>query len=427
MKSRLAYGRGILELDLQGIDADIIEPRHRSGLPDEKEAVVAALHNPVEARPLEEWLSPGSHVCISFTDGTRATPNNRIIPWLLEYIHHHGVRRENIVLLNQVGTHRPNTRDELKQILTPEVVEQYRVINHEPNNRDALVQLGVTRTGVPALVNRLFVEADVRIATGFIEPHLFAGFSGGVKNIVPGLAGQEIVMHNHGYQNLLDPQATFGITEGNPLWEELRDIALRTGPVFLLNVALNNDREITGVFAGDLLESHKAGCEFVRSSAMQSVDEPYDVVITTNSGYPLDQNLYQSVKGMSAAARIVAHGGTIILAAECREGFPSGSAYERLLRNSAGPAELLQHLRDAERPFPDQWQAQIQALILNRAEILLYSQMSDEDVRAAHLSPCHDIVREVRKIFESGKPDVRVAILPQGPLTIPYLSQEVII
>ena len=148
-------------------------------------------------------MSPGSHVCISFTDGTRATPNNRLIPWLLEYLHQYGVRRENIVLLNQVGTHRPNTQDELKQILTPEIVEQYRVINHEPNNRDALVQLGVTRTGAPALVNRLFVEADVRIATGFIEPHLFAGFSGGVKNIVPGLAGQETVMHNHGYRNLL--------------------------------------------------------------------------------------------------------------------------------------------------------------------------------------------------------------------------------
>ncbi|MGA2624247.1 MAG: nickel-dependent lactate racemase [Bacteroidota bacterium] len=426
MRSRLAYGPGMLELDLQGIDADIIEPRHNAGLPDEKEAVVAALHNPVGTRPLESWLNPSCRICISFTDGTRATPNNRLIPWLLEYLHRYGVQRENIKLLNQVGTHRANTRDELKEILTPEIVEKYQVINHEPNNREALVQLGVTRSGAPALVNRHFVEADVRIATGFIEPHLFAGFSGGVKNIIPGLAGQETVMHNHGYRNLLDPHATFGVTEGNPLWEELRDIALRTGPVFLLNVALNNDRHITGVFAGDLLESHKVGCEFVRSSAMQRVDEQYDVVITTNSGYPLDQNLYQSVKGMSAAARIVAHGGTIILAAECREGFPAGSAYERLLRNSAGPAELLQHLRDADRPFPDQWQAQIQALILQRAEILLYSQMSDEDVRAAHLSPCHDIARVVRRIFESGKPDARVAILPQGPLTIPYLAQEVI-
>src|SRR6185295_10839966 len=197
-----------------------------------------------------EWLNPGSRVCIVFTDITRATPNDRLIPWLLEYLA--GAPRENITLLNALGTHRPNTRAELEQLLTPAIVQNYRVLNHEPENPSALVQLGVTRDGAPALLNRRLVEADVRIITGFIEPHFFAGFSGGPKGIMPGVAGLETVMSNHGARNIGDPSATFGITQGNPIWEEMRDIALRAGRSFLLNVTLNEQRQITNVFAGDL-------------------------------------------------------------------------------------------------------------------------------------------------------------------------------
>src|SRR6185503_3607146 len=182
---------------------------------------------------------------------------------------------------------------------------------------------------------------DVRIVTGFIEPHFFAGFSGGVKGIMPGVAGLETVVSNHGAKNIGDPQSTFGITDGNPIWEEMRDIALRLGPSFLLYVSLNEERQITGVFAGDLLAAHKVGCEFVRKSAMQKFDAPFDVVVTTNSGYPLDQNLYQSVKGMSAGARVIKEGGTLILACECREGVPAKSPLDQLLRSAAGPEEIL--------------------------------------------------------------------------------------
>jgi nickel-dependent lactate racemase len=423
MKVFLAYGQGKLEVDLPGTTVDVIEPRHQSGLPDEKKAELDALDHPIGTNPLRAWLRRDCRICISFTDLTRATPNHRMIPWLLEYLHNHGVKRDQITLLNQLGTHRPNMIDELKQILTSEIVDHYRVLNHEPENPDALVQLGVMNSGAPALVNRHFVEADVRIATGFIEPHLFAGFSGGVKNIIPGLGGLTSIKHNHGFANFLDPKTTFGITEGNPLWEELRAIAMRVGPTFLLNVALNSDRQITGVFAGHLLESHKVGTEFVRESAMQRVSEPYDIVITTNSGYPLDLNLYQSVKGMSAAGRIARTGGTIILAAECREGLPTGSHFEKLMRSVAGPSELLKKLAESPEPLPDQWQAQIQAQIQQRARVLLYSAMRDEEVRAAHLEPCHNIAQEVQALIGLEEKSLRIAVLPQGPLTIPYLAK----
>ncbi len=187
MKVDLAYGHGNLQLDLPSNRTTVIAPSHNPGLPDEKGAVMTALHTPIASKPLRELIKSTDKICIAFTDITRATPNERIIPWLLEYLA--GFPRENITLLNQLGTHRPNTKAELEELLTPEVVAHYRVINHEPENPAALKQFGTTSDGTPAWINKTLAEADVRIITGFIEPHFFAGFSGGIEGIMPGCAG----------------------------------------------------------------------------------------------------------------------------------------------------------------------------------------------------------------------------------------------
>lgn len=420
MKVNLAYGQGHLSVELPKDRTTVIAPTHTAGLKDERAAVIRALENPVGSKPLIELIKPGDQICISFTDITRATPNDRLIPWLLQHLAH--VPRENITLLNQLGTHRPNTRAELEKMLTPEIVRDYRVLNHEPENRSAHVQLGTMRDGTPALINRHVVEADVRIITGFIEPHFFAGFSGGIKGICPGTAALETVMSNHGAKNIGDPNATFGVNEGNPLWEELRDVALRAGPSFVLNVTLNEERQITNVFAGDIIKAHRTGTEFVRLSAMQKVETPFDVVVTTNSGYPLDMNLYQGVKGMSAGARIIKPGGTLILASECREGVPANSPLDKLLRSAGSPEEILAMLATPGLVRPEQWQAQIQALVQRKAKVLVYSALPDEVVRACHLTPCHDISAEVKKCLKALGSEARVAVLPQGPLTIPYVG-----
>jgi lactate racemase len=420
MKVELAYGQGRLAVDLPDAHTTVIKPSHTAGLADERGAVLAALDRPMAARPLREWIKPGDRTCIAFSDLTRPTPNNRLLPWLAEYLAE--VPPESVTLLNGLGTHRPNTREELEQMLTPAIVRKYKVVNHEPENPAALVPLGTTRDGTPALLNRLFVEADVRIVTGFIEPHLFAGFSGGPKGIMPGLAGLRTVMSNHGARNIGDPKASFGVLRGNPIWEEIRDIASRAGPAFVLNVALNDQRQITGVFAGDLLAAHRAGCDFVKQSAMQKCDAPFDVVVTTNSGYPLDLNLYQGVKGMSAGARVLKPGGTLILACECREGVPPGCSMDRLLRSASGPEEILTRLATPGFVQPEQWQVQIQALIQRQARVLLYSSMPDEAVRAAHLTPCHDISATVQGLLGANSHPARVAALPEGPLTVPYLG-----
>jgi lactate racemase len=422
MNVSLAYGEGHLPVELPEGQTTVIEPSHNPGLPDERGAVLAALEQPIAARPLREWLKPGSRVCIVFTDITRPTPNDRLIPWLLSFLG--DIPRERITLLNALGTHRPNTRAEHEQLLTRAVVQNYRVLNHEAGNPDSLVTLGTTHDGAPALLNRHFVEADVRIVTGFIEPHFFAGFSGGPKGIMPGLAGLPTVLSNHGISHINDPNAAFGVTRGNPIWEEMREIALRPGPSFLLNVSLNEQRQITGVFAGDLVAAHQAGCDFVRRSAMQPCEAPFDLVVTTNGGYPLDQNLYQGVKGMSAGARVLKPGGILILAAECREGTPANCSFDQLLRSVAGPEDLLARLAAPGFSWPEQWQAQIQALIQRRARIWLCSSLPDDVVRAAHLTPCHDISAAVRDLLRTLPGNARIAALPQGPLTIPYLTDQ---
>jgi nickel-dependent lactate racemase len=421
----IAYGRGELTIDLPSEQTRVIKPSPRDRLPDERRALREALDAPIGHTPLRSLPLAGSRISVVFTDITRPTPNDRLIPWLLEYLLDAGADRDSITLLNSTGTHRPNTREELEVMLTRPVVERFRVINHECEKSEDLVQFGQTKTGAKALINRALVDADIRIITGFIEPHFFAGFSGGPKGVMPGVAGLETVMSNHGAHHISDPNAAFGITEGNPIWEEMRDIALRVGDSFLINVTLNEERGITGVFAGDLLKAHRAGTEFVRSTAMQPVDQLFDIVITSNSGYPLDMNLYQGVKGMSAGARIVKPGGLIIIACECSEGVPTDSPFDRLLRETTSPEEILALLMQPGFQRAEQWQAQIQSLISKRARILLYSNLSPKIVRAAHLTPCEDVSTVVAEELARIGASMRIAVLPQGPLTIPYLEAPV--
>jgi nickel-dependent lactate racemase len=266
------------------------------------------------------------------------------------------------------------------------------------------------------------MEASVRILTGFIEPHFFAGFSGGPKAVLPGISDIEAIMDNHGASMIVDPQATWTVTAGNPMWEEMLDVAQSTAPALLLNVTLNRDRQVTGVFAGDLVAAHRAGVKFVRETAMQPVPAPFDIVITSNSGYPLDLNLYQAVKGMSAAARIVRPGGDIIVAAECWDGVPSHGEYRRLLWEASSPKELLDRVIAPGFRCHDQWQVQVQAQIQLKADVHVHADgLSDEELRQALVLPCSSIEETVARLRHQN-PAATIAVLPEGPQTVPYVE-----
>jgi nickel-dependent lactate racemase len=310
-------------------------------------------------------------------------------------------------------------------MLGDDIVDGYRCLQHDSHDEQNLIPLGKTSWGNPIRVNRQYLEADVRILTGFIEPHFFAGYSGGPKAVLPSLAGFESVGSNHSAANIAHPNATWGKTEGNPIWEEMKEVALRTNPTFMLNVTLNADGQITSVFAGDMLVAHAAGCAFIAQTAMVPVGEPFDIIITTNSGYPLDLNLYQSVKGMSAAAQIVRQGGAIIMATACEDGVPDHGGYAELLQRGGSPQGVLDMVTSPGFNQPDQWQVQIQAMVQSWADVFIYSEgLTDDQIRGALLMPCRDISHTLAQLASRLNHKASIAVLPEGPQTIPYVTDR---
>ncbi len=423
MQVQLAYGRRGLVANLPETTR-VITSRFLPGVEDEVATIREALAHPIGSAPLAEIVKSGDRVVIAHTDITRATPNDRILPVLIAELEAAGVASQDITLLNALGTHRPQTDEELRGMLGDRIVSRYRCIQHSAYDDDNLASLGETSLGHRVRVNRLFLESDVRILTGFIEPHFFAGFSGGPKGVLPALAGAESVLSNHGRDMIAHSKATWGVLEGNPIWEEMREVALRTNPSFLLNVALNSDREITGVFAGGMLAAHEIGCRFVRQNAMVPIEEPFDIVITTNSGYPLDQNLYQSVKGISSASQVVREGGVIIIATACEDGLPDHGRYAALLVEGGSPQGVLDMLGRPGFGEQDQWQVQIQSTIQLRAEVYVYSEgLTDEQIRRALFHPCRDIEHTVGMLQSKYGSDTRICAIPEGPQTVAYLKR----
>ncbi len=421
MQVSLAYGRDRLPLTVPD-STIVIMPAELAGLPDEQGAFRAAVRSPIDAPPLRELAGGDSTVAIVIADITRPSPSERMVPWILAELPQ--IPRRNVVIVNGTGSHRANTRDELIGMLGRDIVDSVRIVNHNAFDDTTLTRLGRTSYGGEVWINNDYLAADVRIVTGFIEPHFFAGFSGGAKGIVPGVAGIKTIMHLHNAQMIGDPRSTWARLEDNPVQGELREAVAMAPPHFLVNVAVNSRRAITALWAGHYLSAFETGCRFVAQHATCPVDDVFDIVITTNSGYPLDQNLYQAVKGMSAAARIVRPGGAIIAAAECSDGVPEHGNYGALLRMRPTASALLEMIEAPGFATYDQWQAQSQALVQRKAEVFLYSSLDPDTVRQAMLTPTADIEATLATLLERYGPSARVAVLPEGPQTVPYLMDE---
>ncbi|MFK7846568.1 MAG: nickel-dependent lactate racemase [Rhodothermales bacterium] len=422
MHINIAYGRDGLDIELPD-DTDIIQSKPMAGLTDEIAAIRHALQNPIGMPALTTHVKAGDRVVVTHSDITRPVPNDRILPVILQELESAGVRRKDITLLNALGTHRQQTDDELRMMLGDFIVDNYTCAQHNSFDDTNLVSLGETSLGNPVRINKMLLEADYRVYTGFIEPHFFAGFSGGPKAVLPALSGSESVLSNHGREMIADPKSAWGNIEGNPIWEEMREVALKTMPAFLLNVTINPKHEITGVFAGDLLQSHELGREFIRKNVMVGVDAPYDIIITNNNGYPLDQNLYQTVKGMSAANRVVKEGGAIIMCAACVDGLPDHGRYAELLEEGATPQGVLDMIAQPGFGEQDQWQVQIQAQIQVRADVYVYSEgLSDQQIHRALLKPCRNISETIAELKDRYGPDARICVMPDGPASIAYVA-----
>jgi nickel-dependent lactate racemase len=379
---------------------------------------------------------PREGAVIVVSDITRPVPNKPILEGVLSTLQDSGYDESSITILVATGMHRPTTDEEKAEMLGEEIPRRFRIVDHKADRRDELVELPEpTSAGSRVLVNKLYMQAGLKILTGFIEPHFMAGYSGGRKSICPGISNLETIQKFHGPGFLEDPGANFGILDGNPCHRESLDVARQAGADFVVNVAIDTDKRILGVYAGDLEAAHEAGVADVERMVGVDVDDQYDIVITCGGGYPLDSTYYQAVKGMCFALPFLKEGGILVEASECCEGVGS-DIYEQLMVRFSGEWEhFLETIRQSDDVIKDQWEFEVQCRVLRHTgvERLIFLTDGIETERLAHfcVTPAQrlvgegdsqDVMDRLVKYLHAEHPDASWAVVPVGPYLLPRVG-----
>ncbi len=418
MRAHISFGRNGLDLELpEGFQYRFLEARSAQPLPDDAGAIEKALDAPHGTAALEVLARGKKTAAISVCDITRPVPYRRILPPLLDRLHRGGIPPEGVTFLIATGLHRQATAAEVSEILGPEIASRYRWGNHNARELSTHRHLGVTSSGTPVYIDERFLSADLRLTSGLIEPHLMLGYSGGRKLVVPGLAARETILVLHSPKFMRDPRAVEGSIVDNPLHKEFLEIARMAGQDFILDVALNRDREIAGVFAGDPVEAHRRGTEFVSQVMLELLDEPVDAVITTGAGYPLDLTFYQSVKGIIAAAHILKPGGKILLFGACQEG-PGAPEFREQLKTFPSWKEFMTHIETAPVVI-DQWQLEKLALAISQAEVFYHVPGLPAEYYPTLWGRALPTPSEaVEALAKSLAPGSTIAVIPEGPYVL---------
>jgi nickel-dependent lactate racemase len=418
MDIRLDYGRSGLTIALpDSPNVSVANPPKGDPLGDPTGAVEQALRQPIGAPPLLELVRGRRDAVVVISDKTRPVPNGIVLPPLLRTLEMAGIARQHIEILVATGLHRANTRAELIEMTSAEIVERYRLRNHVARAADEHVHLGRTARGTEIWIDRGFMGADLKIVTGLIEPHLMAGYSGGRKAVAPGLAGVETMRNAHG-PAMLEDNVGPGITEGNPFHEDLMEIARLVRVDFMVDVTIDRARCLTGVFAGDIERAHAAGMQAVERAVRVDLPAAADIVITSAGGYPLDQTFYQSIKGLTGALNIVRRGGTIILAAALTEGIGS-QEFEDLLRGAGGNDDFMARISAPGFFRIDQWMVQHLYQVLRKAAVVVVTDgLPPEVVRSLLVSAAPSVGAALEQAMARYGSSARVAVLPQGPYVL---------
>jgi nickel-dependent lactate racemase len=393
----------------------VLEKQELDGLEDEGAAITESLHNPTGSPPLLERIEKNDKVAVIVTDNTRPCPDDRLLPPILAELERK-IPSENITIVFALGLHPPLDRKAMVKKLGKRIVDNYRVLNHDVNN---CANIGVTSRGVPIDVDNEVLGADFRISTGFIEPHFFAGFSGGRKSIAPGVFSVRAAYKNHSRSMLEHPLARTGVLKGNPVHEDMVEQARAAGLDFIVNVLLNKKGDITHVVAGDMVEAHEKGCEIESRIAGIRTDKKADIVVTTNSGAPLDLDLYQSVKGMETASHVCRKGGIIIICSACYDGAGPVDFVE-LHRMAFSPAEVLDLISD-DHPSGVQWQNQILARVQVKNDIYVVSGMNGAVIKDMMMKPFTSFDEALEQAFRKLGRDASIGVIPEGPLVMPIV------
>ncbi|RLE70968.1 MAG: nickel-dependent lactate racemase [Thermoprotei archaeon] len=415
----IPYGLGRLEVELPDERVEVLRSRHMPVVKDLEHEVLTRLENPISSPPLSRMVSEVSKMLIIVPDNTRACPTKEILPPLLKCTEKANPRVD-IEILIATGLHKPVTGEELVELLGREVIESYFVENHKASEEERLTKLPKrTSFNTPIEVNKKVLTSDLVLGVGLIEPHFFAGYSGGRKSLLPGVAGANAIFNNHGYKMIASPKARSGVLSGNPVHEDMVEFMEMTKLDFIVNVMVDERKRVSGVFVGDPIEAHLAGVRELDKYVKVRFREEADIVITSNGGYPLDRNIYQAVKGMDTAALVVREGGVIVIASECRDGLGGHEHFLRLVRGTANPDEVLERIREME-PIHDQWEAQILARVLKKARVIVVTdRMSHETLRDLHLIGAKNLDEALEIAYNIVGKDVRITCIPEGPYVIP--------
>lgn len=423
MRFKLEYGKTGLEVNLPDERvACHLEYQPAAPLADPATELRGVLERPCGSAPLAEVARGRRDACVVISDVTRPVPNRTILPPLLATLEASGIPREQILILVATGLHRPNLGDELVEMVGPDVAANYRIENHYGQRIEEHTFLGHSPRGVPIWIDSRYVNADLKITTGLIEPHLMAGFSGGRKLICPGIAALETVKIWHGPDFLEHPKADCGILEGNPVHEENTWIARRTGCDFIVNAVIDTQRRPLLFVAGDMEAAFHQGVAFVRRVVTAAVPEPADVVVTSSAGYPLDTTFYQAVKGLVGALPVVKQGGTIILAASLSEGIGSPQ-FQQLFKENSDLPTFVQRILGKDYFVMDQWQLEELAKVCRKAKVKIVSDgLSAETLRDLFVESAPSVEAAVADSLAEYGTDARIAVIPKGPYVLAQVA-----
>jgi len=421
----IPYGRVHINLSLpdESILA-VLSPMELKGVADEIRTVRDALENPLGSVPLSRMAAGKRRVCIVVSDYTRATPNRSLLPPIIESLRKAGLEMDEIKILVAYGLHKPAPKKEIKEFLGNEVVEEIDIVSHNAEDEGNLIYLGETSFGTRVSVNRLIDESDLIILTGLIEPHFFAGYSGGRKSILPGVAGEKAIFDNHSFKMIMHPLSRYGVLDGNPIHEDMVEaVKMVRAAKYLVNVIIDRKHRIVRAFAGDLFEAHLEGVRFLDKYVKIRAPSRADIVITSNGGYPLDRDLYQTVKGMATGELVVRKGGAIVVFAECIDGIGRGhEEFYRLMVEAKAPEEVLERIR-REEPIKDQWEAQILARILINAKVILVTKnIKHSIIEEMHMIPASNPEEALEEAYRIAGRDSKIIVVPEGPYTIPVVK-----
>jgi nickel-dependent lactate racemase len=419
----ISYGKGHLPVHLAAdTEATIIRKNPSPKIADAPGAIRRVLDHPVGAQPLKMAARGRRSACILICDITRPVPNHLFLRLIIEDLIEAGIPRTEICVLVATGLHRPNEGDELAELIgDPWVLQNVRVENHFARNDADHIDLGFTPTRrTPVKINRLFIEAELKIATGLVEPHFMAGYSGGRKVIAPGVAHADTIRTFHSARFMEDPFARQGILSGNPLHEEQLEIVRMIGDVYGLNTVLDDDRDLVHVTFGEIIQSHLAAVEFARRSIEVKVPRKFKTVVTSSAGYPLDKTYYQTIKGMVTPLDILEPGGTLIMASECSEGLGSAEFADAQARLVAlGPEAFLQSLLPKRLADIDEWQTEMQLKPMRLGRVQLYTTgLSAQESRITGVEVIESVDQAIQRSIAAND-DPNVAIIPEGPYVVP--------